>query len=83
MQSLFAGWLILLLCAGLMVVDLPAQTPPETARVPGGLRGLCVIVLCQATNLTQPNSSLIFPVWMPVRVSYSFWVTVPTLPPLS
>lgn len=33
------------------------------------------------TSTVQPNSSFTFPVWMPVTVSYSFWLISPMPPP--
>ena len=38
---------------------------------------LGVILFYHSTTLIHPSGALIRPIWMPVRVSYSFWVISP------
>ena len=46
-------------------------------RVSGSFLYLGVILFYYSTTLIHPSGALIRPIWMPVRVSYSFWVISP------
>ena len=54
--------------------------PSTDARPPmiGGRASICL--QNQSARTRQPYLSSTLPVWMPVMVSYSFWVTGPMLP---
>lgn len=45
--------------------------------VSGSFLYLGVILFYHSTTLIHPSGALIRPIWMPVRVSYSFWVISP------